>query len=83
MSYVRIVVNEKVLFDGDFSQWVDRPPEFIADMAERLKPGALQKPEPHMLAVMSTFGTAVASQTDVVIEASTGPGWWTLNVKEH
>jgi len=73
MSYVRIVVNEKVLFDGDFSQWVDRPPEFIADMAERLKPGAIQKPEPHMLAVMSTFGTAVASQTDVVMEVSTGP----------
>lgn len=82
MSHARIVVDHKVLFDGDLSQWVARPPEFIAEMADQLKPGALQKPEPHMLAIMSTFGQAMAAQSDITIEAETGPGWWTLKVKE-
>jgi len=82
MSYVRIVVNEKVLFDGDFSQW-STGHRNSSQTCRAAQAGAIQKPEPHMLAVMSTFGTAVASQTDVVMEVSTGPGWWTLNVKEH
>lgn len=83
MSHARIVVNEKVLFDGDLEQWVERPPEFIADMADKLKPGALQKPEPHMVAMMTVFGDAMAKGSDIVIEAAGGPGWGTLTWKEH
>ena len=82
MSTARIIVDGKVLLDGDFVQWVQRPPEFIVEMAEQLKPGALQKPEPHMVALMATFGEAMARQTDIFIEVSTGPGWWTLKAKE-
>jgi hypothetical protein len=82
VSHARIVVNDKVLFDGEPGQWVSRPPEFIADMAEKLKPGALQKPEPHMQAIVLAFGLAMAREADIVIEAATGPGWWTLDVKE-
>jgi hypothetical protein len=82
MSHCRIVLNEKVLFDGEVTEWVARPPDFIAEMAECLKPGALTRPQPHMLAIMSTFGDAVARSADIIIEATTGPGWWTLAVKE-
>lgn len=83
MSYARIVVNDEVLFDGELSQWVARPPDFVANMADMLKPDSIRKPEPHMLAIMATFGEAMARQADIVIQASTGPGWWMLNVKEQ
>lgn len=83
MSYARIVVDNDVLFDGDLDQWVAQTPQFVADMADQLKPGALTKPQPHMLAVMATFGEAMARQAGIVIEATTGSGWWTLAVKEQ
>lgn len=83
MSYARITLNNEVLFDGELNQWVERTPDFVADLAENLKPGALKRPEPHMLAIMATFGEAMARQTDIIIEASTGPNWWMLNVKEN
>ena len=82
MSRARIVVNNNVLFDDDLSQWVARTPDFVAKLGDLVKPNTLAKPEPHMIAIMSTFGQAMAAQTDIVIEATTGPGWWTLNVKE-
>lgn len=83
MSHARIVVNDKVLFDGDLSQWVARPPEFIADLADKLKPGAIQQPETHMLALMTVFGPAMAKGSDIAIEASGGPGWGTVTWKEQ
>jgi hypothetical protein len=82
VSHARIVVDSEVLFDGDLSQWVERTPQFLADMAEKINPNALQKPAPHMIAILSTFSQAMAAGIDIVIEAATGPGWWTLNVKE-
>lgn len=82
MSYARIVIDEKVLFDGELNQWAARPPEFIADMAEQMKPNSIQKPKTHMLALMCAFSDAMARQADIIAEVSTGPGWWTLNVKE-
>jgi hypothetical protein len=83
MSYVRLIVDGELQFEGDLNQWKAQPPQFIQEMADQLKPGALTRPQPHMLAVMSAFGTYVAQGADVVIEASTGPGWWSLNVKEQ
>jgi hypothetical protein len=82
VSHARIVVNTEVLFDGDLGQWVDRTPQFMAEMAHLMNPNALQKPQPHMLAVLTTFSQAMAAGIDISIEAATGPGWWTLNVKE-
>lgn len=82
MSHARIVVNGEALFDSDLSQWVERTPQFMAEMAAMLNPNALQKPQPHMIAILTTFSQAMAAQIDISIEASTGPGWWTLNVKE-
>ena len=83
MSSATIIVNGKVVLDGQFDQWVQRPPEFIVNMAEKMKPGALQKPEPHMIALMATFSEAMTRQADISIDVSTGPDWWTLNVKER
>lgn len=83
MSYARIVVDQKVLFDGELNQWIARPPDFIANMAEQLKPNSMQKPQPHMMAVAFAFSEAMAKQADIIIEAVTGPGCWTLNVKEN
>ena len=83
MSSAHITVDGKVVLAGEFAQWVQRTPDFIADMADKLKPGAVVKPEPHMLALMATFSEAMARQADIHIDVSTGPGWWTLHVKER
>jgi len=83
MSLVRIVVNDKVLFDGELNQWVERPPEFVAEMAHMLQPGAVQRPQAHMLALMAVFGEAMARQADIDIQVSTGIGWWSMHVKEN
>jgi hypothetical protein len=82
MSYVRFVVNNRVLFNGEFHPGAPQP-KFIEDMADRLKPGSLQRPEPHMMAAMTTVGLAVARQADIEVDIATGPNWWTLNVKEN
>lgn len=83
MSHTRIVVDNEVLFDGQLDQWAQRnPPDFIKQMAEQVKPGAISKPKVHMLAISLAFSEALARQADIVINVSTGPGWWTMESKD-
>lgn len=83
MSHARIVVNDEVLLEDDLEQWITRTPKFIEDIIEKMQPNSAQKPEPHMLALMTAFAGAVANQVDIAIHVTTAPGCWTLTVKEN
>lgn len=82
MSHAHIVVNDEVLLDDDLKQWTTRTPKFIEDILRKMQPTSAEKPEPHMVALMTAFAGAVANQVDVVIDVTTAPGCWTLSVKE-
>lgn len=81
MSHARIVVNDEVLCDGDYNQWIVRPPEFIVEMAEMVQPNSSEEPEAHMLAVMAIAGVSIKKQDGITIEVSKGPDGGTLTWK--
>lgn len=75
MTVMRIVIDEKVLFDGDLEEWKATPPDAFKDM---LTPGV--KPEQWMKAIMIVMADAALTGQSVSIEAATAPDRWAMEV---
>lgn len=75
MTHVRIVIDEKVLFDDELDVWKATPPDAFKDM---LTPGA--RPEQWMKAIMIVMADAALTGQSVSIEAATGPDRWAMEV---
>jgi len=75
MSYVRIVIDNEKVFDGELEQWQATPPDYFRD---RIRPDA--KPEPWLKAIMIVMADAALTNQSVSIEAITGPSWWSIEV---
>lgn len=82
MSCVRITINGSVLWEGDTSKTVERPPEFIASMLKpQSKIGTI--PEPHMQAIAIAFMHGVLTNKDKLIDVRHEPTWWSITVKDR
>ena len=75
MSHVFILVDDKVMFDGDLDVWKATPPDAFRDM---LQPDA--KPEQWLKAIMIVVADAAMTGQSVSITAITGPSHWSMEV---
>lgn len=78
MSHVRVQINDVVEFEGELSEWVARPPEFVRDA---IAPGAV--PQPWLKAVMLAITDAVTMKQPADIRVRHDDEGWLLGVRNH
>ena len=74
-AHIRIVIDTKVVFDGDLDEWKQAAP---ADFLDALQPNA--KPQPWLKAILIVMADAAMTGDSVSIEATTGESRWTMGV---
>jgi hypothetical protein len=73
---IRILVDDRVLFDGELGDWVNRPPDEFRQM---IKPG--NAPKTWMKGILIAMGDAIqAPHMDTTITVQTGDGFWQMKV---
>lgn len=77
MSHVKIVIDDKVEFNGDPGEWVSTPPDFIKDV---IKPDG--RPAPHMQGIMVAMTNAIMRNEPTSINVKTWADGWTMTVKK-
>lgn len=78
MSYVRVEIDERVVFEGEFGEWLERPPDFLEPY---LTPNAA--PEPWMQAVMVSMLNAVLTGVGYNITVHTWITGWSVSVERR
>lgn len=76
MTAIRIVIDDKVEFDGELGEWVQQPPDFAKDL---IKPNGV-RPEPHMLGVMMEMRNALILDRATTITVKTYVDGYTMTV---
>jgi len=75
--HVRIVIDEKILFDDNLDVWKATPPDAFKDM---LTPGA--QPQQWMKAIMIVMADAAMTGQSVAMEVITGQDRWSMEVEK-
>lgn len=78
MSYVCVDIDDRVVFEGEFGEWLERPPEFLEPY---LTPQAT--PEPWMQGVMMALLNAVLTGTAYNITVLTWITGWSIKVERR
>lgn len=75
MSRATVIVDGETVMDEDLTQWQQRPPSFLAELADRKT-----KPAPHMQAVGVALASALIRSLAVTIDVRTDQLGWVMTV---
>jgi hypothetical protein len=75
MTHIKMVLDEKVLMDGDLGDWQHKPPTAIQHL---LRPGT--KPQPYLQAALAAVMEAALTDRSTLIDVHTEPQGWSVRV---
>jgi hypothetical protein len=75
VSRVTVIIDGETILDEDLYQWQQKPPAFLAELADRKT-----RPAPHLKAIGIALVDALIAQKPVTIDACTDILGWTMTV---
>jgi hypothetical protein len=78
MSRATVIIDGETKLDEDLSQWQQRPPAFLADLA--LHKARNTKPGAHLQATLAALVDALTQAKPVTIDVCTDALGWSMTV---
>jgi hypothetical protein len=75
VSKAKVVVDGETLLDDDLTTWQQKPPAFLAELADKKS-----RPSVHVQAIGVALANSLIRSLPVSIEVTTGTDGWVMRV---